>query len=213
MNPDTPQAQPFFGQKISRTGINVNQATDNQLVTKTDYNTGTTIYYDNAGIPNVLIGLRSLTNIRGFYVAQSGIDVTQATNQQLVFNSEQSFTVAISGQVTFPEKSVATGSDDWATSVPIPHGVGFIPEVGCYAPLQVGGASLPVYPPDFPATLTTFMGNGSLVYQEDLAYMGVYYGVDATNLWMGLSYINDSGSTLTLLGVTVTYVVYTYNIG
>lgn len=55
MNPSTTN-EPFFGRKISQQGVNVTQATDNQLVMKEDYNTGTTTYYDASGNPVLING-------------------------------------------------------------------------------------------------------------------------------------------------------------
>jgi hypothetical protein len=44
-----PNKQPFYGRKISKVGINVTNATDNQLILKEDYNTGTLTYYGPNG--------------------------------------------------------------------------------------------------------------------------------------------------------------------
>lgn len=144
-------------------------------------------------------------------VALAGIEVSTATPQQLVFSSSASFTVAESGTYTFPAQLVNSGSPVWATSQVIPHGAAFTPAVGCYGPLEVGGAVLPVFPPDFPTTAFTFIPNGGLIYQLGLAYMQVYYAVDTTNIYLGMNYINDSGAPVTLLGAPITYYAYTYN--
>ncbi len=127
MNPQTPNLAPFFGRKISKTGINITQATDNQLILKEDYDQGNTIYYDDSGIPNVLIGKRPLTGVRGFYVAAPGIDVTKATDPQLIFNSQNDvFKIVESGHGT-----VTVGSGDTANTVQtkIPHGLDYVPIV------------------------------------------------------------------------------------
>jgi hypothetical protein len=144
-------------------------------------------------------------------VAQAGIEVSTATPQQLVFSSSASFTVAKSGTFTFPSQVVPAGTTIYATSQVIPHGAAFKPAIGCYAPLEVGGAALPVFPPDFPTNLVTFVPNGGLIYQGINEFMAVYYGVNATNIYLGMSYINDTGSPLTILGAPVTYYAYTYN--
>src|SRR5271155_3350063 len=96
MNPNTPpgsQSQ-FWGQKVSIPGINVNNAADNQLIYKNDFST--TIYYNTQGVPTVLLGLRQanaanglLISEQGLFVSSPGIDVTQATDSQLVFNTAQ----------------------------------------------------------------------------------------------------------------------------
>lgn len=132
-----PQA-PFFGRKISKQGVNVTQATENQLILKEDYDAGDTIYYDDSGIPNVLIGKRPLTGVRGFYVASPGIDVTIATDAQLIFNSSQDiFKIVTSGIATIPAVA-STGR----SSITVTHNLGFVPSIvgytvvdGIYGPL------------------------------------------------------------------------------
>lgn len=59
MDTNPPGNQPgFFGQKVSRPGINVNSAGDNELILKDDYTTRT--YYDASG--NVVLELGQLDN-------------------------------------------------------------------------------------------------------------------------------------------------------
>ena len=57
MNP-----QKFFGRKISKQGVNVTQATDNQLIFKEDFNAGNTTYYaaNNSSIVYGVLGDGSL---------------------------------------------------------------------------------------------------------------------------------------------------------
>ena len=47
----------FYGRKISKVGVNVINATDNQLVLKEDYDTGTTTYYGANGKQVVQFGI------------------------------------------------------------------------------------------------------------------------------------------------------------
>lgn len=77
MNPQTPNQTPFFGQKVSKQGVNVTQATDNQLVLKDDYSTRT--YYDGTGIPRIILGLLPDGNY-GLVISKPGFDVTQQFN-------------------------------------------------------------------------------------------------------------------------------------
>lgn len=63
----------FFGQKVSRLGINVNNAADNQLILKDDFSTRT--YYDGNGVPRILIGLLP-DGTYGIVVSLPNIDVT-----------------------------------------------------------------------------------------------------------------------------------------
>lgn len=164
---------------------------------------------DSTGTPRVLIGNNN--TFSGLKTSIPGVDVTTATNAQLSFSSDSSFTILKSGTFTFPPATLINGATSYATSQVIAHGATFTPAMSCFAPLQVGNASLPVYPPDFPTTLSTFMTNGGFIYQLGLAYMVVYYGANATNFYLGMAYINDSGGTLTLLGAPVTYYVYAYH--
>lgn len=69
-----PQQQPFFGQKVSKQGVNVTQATDNELVLKDDYSTRT--YYDGTGTPRILLGLLPDGNY-GLVISKPGFDVTK----------------------------------------------------------------------------------------------------------------------------------------
>lgn len=62
----------FFGMKVSRLGINVNNAGDNQLILKDDFSTRT--YYDGNGVPRILIGLLP-DGTYGIVVSQPDIDV------------------------------------------------------------------------------------------------------------------------------------------
>jgi hypothetical protein len=61
----------FFGIKVSRPGFNVNNATDSQLIYKSNYSTET--FYNN-GIPQILIGLLP-DGTYGLVISKVGIDV------------------------------------------------------------------------------------------------------------------------------------------
>lgn len=75
MNPTSPSNAnpPYFGIKVSQPGINVNNATPDQLLYTNDYNT--TTYYDQVN-PRILIGLLP-DGTYGFIVSKVGYDVTQ----------------------------------------------------------------------------------------------------------------------------------------
>lgn len=144
-------------------------------------------------------------------VAKAGVEVSTASPAELVFSSDASFTIAKSGTFVFPSQMVTAGTTVYATSQIIPHGAPYVPAINCFAPLEVGGASLPVYPPDFPTTASTFIPNAGLIYQDNLVFMSVYYGTDEKNIYLGMGYINDTGGDLLILGAPVTYYAYTYN--
>jgi len=113
----------FFGQKVSRPGINVLNATDSELIYKNDYTT--TLYYNQSGVPTVLLGKRLLTGEQGLFVSQEGVDVTQATNNELIFNSNSNtLQVVDNGQVSVP--AVGTSSTQ---TVSYSHNLDYIPMI------------------------------------------------------------------------------------
>ena len=68
----------FYGRKLSKIGVNVANATDNQLILKEDYDTGTTTYYDGSGNKILETGLLddgtygfSYFNSNGILIAKS----------------------------------------------------------------------------------------------------------------------------------------------
>lgn len=162
--------------------------------------------YDSDGNTSIYIAMTDNGPVAK--IAKKGKDATTALAADLTFDGTKSFIVVATGTVTFPDQSVGSGLTATATSVVIPHGASFKPAVACYAPLQLTGSSLPVFPPDFPTNLSTFMLNGSLIYQTNLIQGQVYYGVDDTNIYIGYGYINDSGSTATVKGAPITYYAY-----
>jgi hypothetical protein len=72
MNDDNVSSNSFFGIKVSKPNINVNQASDNELILKDTYSTRT--YYDQNGIARILIGLLP-DGTFGIVVSQPNIDV------------------------------------------------------------------------------------------------------------------------------------------
>lgn len=72
----------------------------------------------------------------GLKVSQSGVNVTTATNNQLIFNSSQDiFKIALSGTATIG--AVIAGSVATAT---VNHNLGFVPAIIGY--IQLGGATV-----------------------------------------------------------------------
>lgn len=190
MNPTT-----FFGRKISKTGVNVTQATDNQLVLKEDYNEGNTIYYDASGIPNVLIGLRPLTNVRGFYVSKPGIDVTKATDDELIFNSQQdTFKVVLSSTTAIPLENMTAGNTVMNT-ITIPHGLSFIPILDAYALVTYfvsldGSTVVPIQ------VYTSLPYNGfSGIPDSSIEKYSIIAGVDDTNIYISYFYQTTSSGS------------------
>jgi hypothetical protein len=76
-NPD------FFGQKVSKPGVNVNNAGPTDLVYQNNYTT--TTYYDSSN-SRILLG-QLPDSTYGMWVSLPGVDVTTATSDQLAFDS------------------------------------------------------------------------------------------------------------------------------
>jgi hypothetical protein len=99
------------------------RALNNEQVTK--------LYNDSSGTPNILIGLDSTGNSR-IKVAPPGVDVTTATDTQLLFNSAQNVFKIVSIKtfsITQPAGSVNTYSRT--------HGLTYVPAVMGF--LSAGG--------------------------------------------------------------------------
>lgn len=171
MNPPSGTQSQFFGQKVSKPGINVNTAADNQLVYKSDFST--TLYYNNNGIPTVLLGLRAanpnnglLVSEQGLYVSFSGTDVTQATDSQLVFNTQQNIF-----KVTLTLGGGTIVSSAGTIGMTIAHNLGFAPSFLCYS---TSGAPGDVNRNYFATGAAPI---GATAY-------GVAYAVDTTNVYV-----------------------------
>lgn len=249
MPPDS--ANNFFGIKVSKTGVPVQNASDNQLIYKSDFSTDTWFGTNSAimqqgSFDNGTYGLRILdsngdvvsqfgeqsdgsSNLKFFdasgigiaqfgrfadgttalKVAKNGQEVSTATNAQLSFNSQTSYTVLLQGSHTFPSLGSVV-NDGFATSsvITIPHNAGFIPNVNCFAPLALGAFTSPTIPSGFPITDVSLVANASVITQADSEFFNFYYVVDSANLYLGLGFANSSGGTVTAQAVTVYYTVF-----
>src|SRR5260221_9771691 len=75
----------FFGIKVSKDGIPVQNASDNQLIYKDNFSSKT--YFDQTN-SRMIEGLLP-DGSYGMWVSKPGYDVITATGDQLVFNSNQ----------------------------------------------------------------------------------------------------------------------------
>lgn len=97
----------FFGVKVSKAGIPVNQASDKQLVYKDDFSTKT--YFDLTN-SRMLEGLLP-DGTYGLWVSRPGANVTTATEDQLIFNSNRNlFKIVDSKTVSISHNHTATNS-------------------------------------------------------------------------------------------------------
>lgn len=141
----------FFGIKVSKQGIPVQSASDSQLLSKDDFNQSVKTWYGQNGkvmaegklttnpdsyglkfFDSTGVGVAQFgTFPDGSYalkVAKPGVDVTTATNSQLIFNSQyNTLKIVLSGTVTIPANN---GSQ--ITTATVTHNLGFTPMCMAY---------------------------------------------------------------------------------
>ncbi len=185
----------FFGIKVSIPGINVNQATDKQLVYKNDYSTetwyalgdkslqigqigsasspsyGMNVFNNSGGLsltlgefasnaygmlgyngttPQTLQGMRLanannglIANEQGFFVAKSGYDVTQATDAEMIFNSNQDvFKIIDKVSISTSINYVYGTSSTYFNSTSVAHGLTFLPSYNAFITIPTAIANL-----------------------------------------------------------------------
>lgn len=157
----------------------------------------TKIYNDNNGVPNISIGVQpdGTSRIR---IAQTGIDVTVATDEQLSFDSSRK-TFQIIGTPLTTSFSVTSTAVFAATTVTIVHGLGYEPLTESVAyvttngwqPTEVGTYPLPY---QSMATASTIRGYAAYVILKRVTSSSITYEVGIT------------GGTLTLAGTISCYI-------
>lgn len=208
-NPNT-----FFGVKVSVPGVNVNNATPSQLLYSNNYSQE--LFYSN-GYPQVLIGQRTAntanqigTTQEGFFVAQSGVNVLNATDSELIFSSnvgqvlqvgnivEGSITLSFSAQSSESAGNFQVSSTSTLT---IPHYLGYEPIIlpyaelssGSYAPIANG--SLIAYP-QFPGLVygnPYFNTNGYGLVEYSFLYWEI--SADTVNVYINGYQVGGGGNT------------------
>lgn len=122
----------FFGIKVSKNGIPVNQASDKQLVYKDDFSTKT--YFDTLDA-RMVEGLLP-DGTYGLWVSKPGFDVSDpnaANDGTLVFNSNQDILKIVNTfTVTVPAVTATSGSSAFTSSqdidlTPYPSNVVILP--------------------------------------------------------------------------------------
>jgi hypothetical protein len=213
----TSSSNQFFGVKISQVGTSVNQASDSQLIYKSNFSTN--LFNGPGGVWKVMEGVRAptvgngLTSPQfGFWVSEDGVDVQQAADNQLVFNSSKAVTTGLTGTYTFPTQGnlAPSGVTGYITHT-IPHNLGVIPLMSMifeYNPTDIGAVN-----PWSLATAWTQWNNNAGVTPYNNQYTvtatgleySFYAAVDATNLYVAENIFNTSGSTQTTLPQTFNY--------
>lgn len=188
----------FFGTKLSKTGINVNEASDAQLLYQQDFTTGTQTWFGTtypvmqAGpLPEGGYGLR-FPDANGIGIAQfgqfpdgstalkiapTGVEVATATDSQLIFNSSQDiFKIVQTGNLSIPTTP--------STFINVAHNLGYEPIVMAY--ITFSWSSTPVVTTSLPAMLVAFSTTaGGFV----IDYL-VSFQVTTTNIVFRFDYVN-----------------------
>lgn len=126
MNPSN-QGQGFFGVKVSKRGVNVNQANANDLIYQSDYSS--TIYYDNNN-SRIVEGLLPDGNY-GLWVSKPGSEANSpnaVTSNHLIFNSNQDiFKIVKKISMSTSVNLVNGNPTTWNAISSLPHGLTFTP--------------------------------------------------------------------------------------
>lgn len=173
MNPNN--TNNFFGIKVSKTGIPVQNASDKQLTYKNDYTT--TTWYDNTN-PRILEG-KLPDGSYGLWVSKPGNDVTSssaAINNQLIFNSNQDiFKIVGSGTLSWTLSNTANVVPAGTQTNTITHNLGFQPSALVYfsAPTTANTTILS------PMPYTDFFSSGA---NKGLLFSDTRYFINTTQL-------------------------------
>lgn len=167
----------------------------------------------NDGTVNRLLVGKNAAGQEVVWISKPTIEVTTATPAGLAFSSTSSFTVLLQNSFTFQSLgSVPDGGFATSAVITIPHNAGFVPNVNCFAPLQVGsGFPDPLLPAGFPVQDVTLVTSGWVITQADSEFFNFFFSVDTENLYLGLGFANSSGMTVTALPITVYYTVFSLN--
>lgn len=159
------------------------------------------------GVNKAIMGFYGEENKFGFKVAEDGTDVLTATNDQLIFNSEQNiFKVAESGTVALVSQTVGAGlSVDQKFT--IPHNLGRVPAFNAFVLVtNTGQAAINQFPS------TYYVSISNLYSYTESGGTGLNYahaaGIDAQNFYFTRSVFNGSASTQTITASTLKYYIY-----
>lgn len=191
----------FFGIKVSKPGITVQQASDKQLVYKDTFSTKT--FYDNQN-SRIVQGLLP-DGQYGMWVSKPGFNATDKTApalNNLIFNSnEDIFRIAKIETVELPFTSTTYTALDSVTFT-YPHGLDFVPTILVYYtnPAFTGG----VYAG--PSNLFDLLGggSGSPGFPGGFIFGNTDTSVDSINVYITIRYMFFSPNLANYIGVTNT---------
>lgn len=204
MQPAAPQNQnQFFGIKVSKPGIDVNNASNKQLTYQNNFSS--TIFYDQSNA-RVIEGLLP-DGTYGLWVSSPGVDVTTAIPNvpgQLLFDSNQNlFNVVQSGTTTILSQTLAPSSGQ-ADVITIPHGLSFIPVLQAYGQFSIliGNTFS-----NFVSSYVPLPFNGAQYFSDGspISNYLVYAAIDATNIYFQYIYTTDNTGTNVFPAVPIQY--------
>lgn len=202
----------FFGQKVSKPGVNVAKAGPTDLVYSNDYST--TTYYD-ANNSRILLG-QLPDNTYGIWISETGQDVTTATVSQLILDSgAPPFKIILTDSVDVVVSNAGgAGFSDYfleTTDTDVTHNLGFEPILfvvlsGFSGSLNVGlGTPLPLS--SYNATADVLASGGITVIS--LPVLTLYVSItksDANSFRITTDVSSNAG--LTFYNQTYTYTYY-----
>lgn len=165
------------------------------------------VFDDNTN--RVLIGYQTVLQQWGLFVSQIGVDVTQATADQLVFNSNQDiFKIVDKIPTTIPSFAIGSGQVN-TVLFPVPHGQSFVPICDVFVSgglldfststiLTSSFIPLPVYA-SAGAAGYVFNSASTTAYSLDIMYIA-----DDTNVYIqATSNSTSSADTINPIPVTI----------
>lgn len=168
--------------EIVQTDIgNLIQQVNAQAIDFNNFNTPL-IIPDANGVPNVLLGPRQVNAQRGLFVAKPNVNVITATDDQLIFNSNQNvFKIISTSTVTLHRNS-----GDTTGTLVVPHNQPTVPLIIAF--VLVSGARLPL---PFLSTYPTGLGymgiDKDIAFSVDATNITFFTDVDGGGLWVGTS--------------------------
>jgi hypothetical protein len=161
----------------------------------------------------VLIGFQTVLQLWGLFVSLPGVDVTTATANQLLFNSNQDvFNIIDKIPSSIPQFNTTYGGSETSGGVllTVPHGQTFTPIVEVYvqgqlinfntlAEIASSYVPLPIYNVDL-ASYVFPNATSSKAYP-----LSITFAVDSTNVYIEAYYVNtgDSHDTIAAIPLTI----------
>lgn len=182
------------------------------------------IGYDQTNVPIAFFGFNPDDNTIVLQIAPDGVNVFDADNTELTFNSLQDvLKVDTSDSFTFPSVGNLSGNTTGSlVTKAIPHELTIIPNFQCFAKIDANVYGNPFGGGEIYVPFSTLISTGKYGYFPygitiiDPVNTQVRYdfiaAIDDTNLYIGELPYNLSGSTLPTTDQTINYSVFSNSI-